>query len=247
MAKTQTYHKKKDPLPGKKLRLMLCVLLLLLAALAAAGRQAGKTAQENRDCDAQIQMKPTQEDGTLPMDFTGLQSQNPDIVGWITVAGLGVDYPVVQGADNSFYLEHTAEKKYNRLGSLFLDFRANRDFSDFNSVVYGHRMKSGRMFGQLERLRERAVFDRITEGALHLPGKTCRLEIFAVVAADSHSEFYQYIFPTPQSRRAHLEMIQAHAIFYRDIGVTADDKLVALSTCSYEYEGARTLVIARIA
>jgi len=180
------------------------------------------------------------------MDFSALQAQNSDIIGWISIAGLGVDYPIVQGTDNSYYLNRTAERKESRMGALFLDYRGSRDFSDFNSVIYGHYLRSGRMFGTLVRMREPATFNSVTEGILYTPDKTYRLEIFASVLADQASAFYQYIFPSLSSREAHLDMIRAQAVRLRDIDVTANDRLLALSTCSYEYEGARTIVIARI-
>jgi len=230
-----------------KKRIVLPLLLLAMAALAISGWQFWAAAREQDDSDAQTQMKPETQAEALPlMDFAGLQAQNPEIIGWITIAELGVDYPVVQGTDNSYYLAHTAERKTNKLGALFLDFRAARDFTGFNSVVYGHYSKTGKMFGSLSRMKERAVFDRVTGGILFMPGKTCRLEIFAVVLTSSTSDFYRYIFPSPASRREHLDMIRGKAMHYRDIGVMDGDRLIALSTCSYEYEGARTLLISRI-
>ena len=230
-----------------KKKIVLPLLLLAMAALAVSGWQFWAATREQDDSDAQAQMKPEMQAEELPlMDFAGLQAQNPDIIGWVTIEELNVDYPVVQGTDNSYYLAHTAERKSNKLGALFLDFRAARDFTGFNSVVYGHYSKTGKMFGSLARMKERAVFDQVTGGILYMPGKTSRLEIFAVVLASSRSDFYQYSFPSPASRREHLDTIRRLAMHYRDIGVTDGDRLIVLSTCSYEYEGARTLVIARI-
>jgi len=220
--------------------------LLLLAALLIAwfGTQWWKGVQEDMVSDRQADIKP--EPALDLMDFTALKAGNPDIVAWITIEGVAVDYPIVQGADNSYYLTHTAEKLNSRLGALFMDYRAHGDFSDFNTVVYGHYVKSGKMFGSLSRMREPAFFSLVTEGFLYTPGKTYRLEIIASVLAESTSDFYSYAFPDLGSREAHLEMIRARAVCYRGVGVTAEDRLLTLSTCSYEYNGARTLVIARL-
>jgi len=219
-------------------------VFLAVAALALSGWQFGKAAREQEESDAQSRMKPADDDAP---DMDALRAENPDIVGWITIAALGIDYPITQTTDNSYYLTHTAQRVPNKMGSLFLDFRSGSGFTDFNSVVFGHYLKSGRMFGNLHRMRERATFGKVTEGALFTPEGTFRLEIFASVLASSTSEFYQYIFPSRESRRAHLEAIRGQAAFYRDIGIAPEDRLLTLSTCSYEYEGARTLVIARIA
>jgi len=97
------------------------------------------------------------------------------------------------------------------------------------------------------RMREPATFNSVTDGILYTPDRAYRLEIFAAVLADQTSAFYQYIFSDLSSREAHLDMIRAQAVCFRDIGITVGDRLLTLSTCSYEYEGARTLVIARIA
>lgn len=229
----------------RKRKIALPLLLLALAALAVSGWQLWAAARERADSGAQARMKPETQPGDL-MDFTGLREQNPDIIAWLTISGLGIDYPVVQGTDNSYYLSHTAEGKPNKLGALFLDFRDAGDFTDFNSVIYGHYIKSGEMFRNLSLMREPEWFGRVTQGLLYTPGKTYRLEFFAAALAGSKSDFYQYAFPSPASRAAHLEMVRAGALQYRDIGVTNDDRLLCLSTCSYEYEGARTLVIARI-
>jgi len=227
------------------------LLLLAVALLCWGAWQWRQSAQEDRVSDGQMEIKPEIDPAEDPqaarMSFTAMQAENPDIIGWIAIDGLGVDYPIVQSTDNSYYLKYTAQRRPSDLGALFMDYRNHRDFSDFNSVVYGHYKKTGKMFGQLKRLRTQANFDKVTEGILYTPGKTYRLEIFAAVLADRASEFYQYIFPDPRSREAHLDMIRAQAVCYRSIDVAVNDRLLVLSTCSYEYEGARTLVIAKIA
>ena len=210
--------------------------------------------QEQSVSDEQAKMRPALPviseqpgEGMPLMDFGGMQASNPDIIGWIAIDGIGVDYPLLQGADNSYYLNHTARKKANKLGALFMDYRVNRDFSDFYSVVYGHNMKSGRMFGRLVRIKEQETFGSVAEGMLYTPEKTYRLEIFAVVVTDVKSDFYRYVFPDIASRGDHLQMIRENAMQYQEIGVTENDRLIALSTCSYEYKDARTIVIARLA
>ena len=185
---------------------------------------------------------------TLPlMDFTDLLSMNPDVIGRIVIEGIGLDEPIVQGTDNAYYLEYTPERKKHKNGSLFLDFRNNKQFRNFNSVVYGHYRSTGEMFGKLKRLRSQETFDRVTEGMLYTPERTYRLEIFASILTPATSEFYHLIFLGQPRRETHLEMIRDEAVCYRDIGAAPDDRLLTLSTCSYEYEDARTVIIARIA
>ena len=188
----------------RKRRIALPFLLLAVAALAVSGWQLWAATRVQADSDAQSQLKPETPPGESPlMDFTGLQAQNPDIIAWITISKLSIDYPVVQGTDNSYYLAHTAEGKPNKLGALFLDFRANRDFSGFNSVIYGHYISSGKMFRYLSLMREKEWFGRVTQGVLYTPGKTYRLEFFAAVLADSKSGFYQFSINFPANTITH--------------------------------------------
>jgi len=223
-----------------------------VAVLCVSGWHLHKDYNEQKDSDAQIAMKPdilsAEDDPEIfpLMDFTALEEQNEEIIAWLTIDGLGIEYPILQSVDNSYYLTHTAEKKGNKQGAIFLDYRNSYDFSDFYSIVYGHNIKGGKMLGNLPSMKESGYFHRITTGMLYTPAKTYRLEIFAVVVAGSTSDFYRYIFPDTASLEAHLDMIREHAKQYRDIGVTTQDRLVALSTCSYEYKNARTIVIARL-
>ena len=185
---------------------------------------------------------------TMPlMDFSGLLAQNSDVIGRIVIEGIGLDYPVVQGTDNSYYLTHTAARKYDTRGALFLDYRASQDFTNFKSIIYGHYKKTGEMFGKLKYLREQETFDRVTEGILYTPEKTYRLEIFASALTPANSEFYHFVFLSQSSREKHLAALLGQLVCYRDIGVMSEDRLLVLSTCSYEYKNARTVILARIA
>lgn len=79
----------------------------------------------------------------LAPDWGSLKAINPDIVGWIYVPDCAISYPVVQGSNNSYYLDHTIYKGYNYMGSAFLDCNTNSDFSDDNNIIYGHSVQGG--------------------------------------------------------------------------------------------------------
>ena len=90
----------------------------------------------------------------VSIDFDSLRSINEDVIGWIYMEALPeISYPVVQGEDNNFYLHQTYEKNYNFAGTIFIDYENKRDFSDCNTLVYGHNMKNGSMFGMLKKYR----------------------------------------------------------------------------------------------
>lgn len=91
----------------------------------------------------------------INVDFASLKSVNPDVVGWIYVEALNhISYPIVQGKDNETYLHQTYEGNYNFAGTLFIDYENSSDFNDCNTLVYGHNMKNGSMFGHLKKFAE---------------------------------------------------------------------------------------------
>jgi len=253
--------------------LMIAVFLLILALVAAAvygGRQVYSDYRDNAAADQIQEDKPavnqvqehdfsadhtadhtddTDEEKTTSsplMDFSKIQGVNSEIIAWLTIPGTMIDYPVAQTDNNDYYLNHDMRKKANANGTLFLDYRAHADFSDFSSVIYGHHMRSGRMFQNLVKFKDKAFFDEHTAGMLYTPDKTWRLEIFAVTVVRADSELYQYAFPSVSGRGAHLAMIREASMYYREIGVSADDRILLLSTCSYEYRDARTILAARL-
>ena len=180
------------------------------------------------------------------MNFTGVKKEISGILAWLTIPDTIIDYPVVQGQDNNYYLFHDAKNKKNGNGAIFLDYRAHDDFSDFNTVIYGHHMKSGKQFQNLLKFKDQTFWDTHPFAKLYTPAYTYRLEIIAVAVVRQDSTLYRYVFPSSAERIAHLEEIRSAAKFYRDIGVTEEERIVTLSTCSFEFKDARTVVIARL-
>lgn len=109
-------------------------------------------------------------DAATTIDFEELQKINPDIVAWIRIEGLGIDYPVVQGEDNEHYLHYTFRGEANVAGSIFLDYRNKADFSDSKIILYGHNMKNGSMFGSLKKYQNENVFQENQIITIYLPG-----------------------------------------------------------------------------
>jgi len=245
-----------------KRKILTVLLALSFLVLLIIGGLFYLDVQENAAADAALteitEMKPElselpgppdKTDGpqSLPlMNFTGVKAENPDIIAWLTVPNTKIDYPVVQSKDNSYYLTRDAKKNKNANGALFLDYRVHADLSDFNNVIYGHHMKSGAQFQNLIKFKEQAFWDSHISATLYMPAHTYRLEIIAVAVVGQNSTLYEYAFPSPAERITHLDEIKSAAKFYRDVGVTENDRIVTLSTCSYEFNNARTVVIARL-
>ena len=114
----------------------------------------------------------------VTIDFEELQKINPDIVAWIRIEGLGIDYPIVQGTDNEHYLHYTFRGEANVAGSIFLDYRNKADFSDSKIILYGHNMKNGSMFGSLKKYQDESVLLENQIVTIYLPGnKVWKFEV----------------------------------------------------------------------
>lgn len=94
-----------------------------------------------------------------PIDFAGLKAVNEDIIAWLKVGAIDISYPVTQGKDNDYYLHNTFENQPNIAGCIFMDHGCKKDFSDPNTIIYGHNMRNLSMFGKLKQFRDQAVFD----------------------------------------------------------------------------------------
>ena len=130
-----------------------------------------------------------QEDNSL--SFGQLRDINPDVCGWLTLDGTAIDYPVVQGESNFTYLNTDVYGSFALAGSIFLDVDCDADLSGRYSLIYGHHMENGRMFGDLDKYKDGAFFRQNTTGTLTLPGGSYRLEVLAclVVPASEQAIF----------------------------------------------------------
>ena len=111
------------------------------------------------------------------IDFEGLRAINGDVVAWIQIPGIGVDYPVVQGKDNEHYLHYTFDGKTNKEGSIFLDYRNRADFTDSKVIIYGHNMKDGIMFSNLKKFQDAGFRKEQGRVLLYLPDRVLEYEI----------------------------------------------------------------------
>ena len=128
--------------------------------------------------DSKGQPKQEEPEESLPeIDFDGLRAMNGDIVAWIQIPGIGVDYPVVQGKDNEHYLHYTVDGKANKAGSIFLDYRNRADFIDSKMILYGHNMKDGSMFSNLKKYRDADFRKERGRVLIYLPDRVLECEI----------------------------------------------------------------------
>ena len=176
------------------------------------------------------------------VDFDALSQVNPDIVGWIFIEGTNINYPVVQTTDNDYYLDHLFDGTQNRSGSIFLDFRCSPDFSDRHSIIYGHHMKDKSMFQNLVSYKEQSFYDEHPEALLVTPDAYHRIRLFSGYITDNWSSAWNISFEDNTNFAIWLSDIQGKSSFTPTDTPTAENTIITLSTCTYEFSDAKFVV-----
>lgn len=199
----------------------------------------------------------TQETGLgleiLP-EYQKLYEQNSDFVGWITIAGTEIDYPVMQAVPESsdFYLKHNFDGAEDINGSIFLDSRNNFEEQDDNLIIYGHNMKSGMMFGGLKQYLDEAYWKEHKTITFNTIYEKAEYEIIAVclskVAGEEEDVFRYYDFINAGNKKTfnrYMENIKELNVMSDDLDVSYGDKLLTLSTCNNYTEDGRLFLVAK--
>lgn len=192
-----------------------------------------------------MHFKPDKSDAFNP-SLTELQNINTDVCAWVTVDDTNIDYPVLQGDNNSKYLNIDIYGDYSLGGSVFLDYRNNKDFSDQYSLIYGHHMAGGMMFGDLEKFTEQSYFDEHQAGWLYLPGEIFKLEIIAFLEVDAYTSLLFNLPLESGGWGALAAHIQQDATYLRGAELTEEDRIVALSTCAEGTTNGRSIIVAKM-
>ena len=227
------------------LNLTVLTIIILLVSFASYAMWDSSQVYNAADAAQYEIYKPRAEDGGK--SFGELQAVNPEVCSWLTVYGTNIDYPVTQGEDNMKYVNTNAEGGYSLSGSIFLDSGNSRDFSDFNSIIFGHHMEKQTMFGEIGLFSDEGYFDARPYGNLYYAGRNHGLEFFAFVHADAYdSSVFAAGVTGREQQQAYLDGLLEKAAFTRDIGVTVKDRIVLLSTCSSQSTNGRDILAARI-
>lgn len=191
---------------------------------------------------------------------------NEHTTAWLTIPGTHIDYPVVQGDDNDFYLHHGFDGQLNQeLGCPFLDYRCNADFSGFNSIVYAHHMTKQRMFADIALFKDESFFSSHGYGTLILNDEVHTVQFFAYLNVYPTAPAYHAVFVMDSEKQEYLEYIEETADYclystdelldmYSTDEDDRDDKddrddsfdnlhLLLLSTCTYEFDDARGILV----
>ncbi|MBJ7983078.1 class B sortase [Bacillus cereus] len=207
-----------------------------------------KVMAEAQDIYQRSPMEEKSSDGAVRAQFQALQKINPEIVGWITMDDTQINYPIVQAKDNDYYLYRNYKGEDMRAGSIFMDHRNDVKSQNRNTILYGHRMKDGSMFGSLKKILEEDFFmshrklyyDTLFEGY--------DVEVFSVYTTTTDFYYIETDFGSNEDYASFLEKIKERSLYQTDTKVTADDQILTLSTCDYalDPEAGRLVVHAKL-
>ena len=232
------------------------ITVCLIGIILVSGYKIGKTMwdyQVAKSAYTNISEKTAKVD---PKQFTGvvdwkaLKKVNPDVQGWLYQKGTVINYPVVQGTDNDTYLHTRFDKQWSGGGTLFVDYRMEKDFRGFNSIIYGHHMKDGSMFRSIRGYtKEKGYYDKHKTLELATPHGNYHLVVFsAFITKATDEDTYKMTYDEAE-KQAYIDRAweRSELPITRDsVDVTKNDRLVTLSTCAYDYEEARYIVMCKM-
>ncbi len=242
---------------GMKKSVFYILLIVLIAVFLFAAYKLGSYWLEKLRSDKLlneanqfvdiVMPEDSQQEGTennapekVDIDFEALQGLNDDVVAWIYCPGTKINYPVLQTNNNDYYLNRLLDGTYNINGSIFMDYRNESDFTDGNTLIYGHHMQSGAMFASLTKYKDQKHYDAHPYIYVLTPTQNYRLELFAGCIVDCYSP----IFSTEMTDDLIAEFVKNSKF---DSTVTKPTgPVVTLSTCTYEYDDARFVVLGQL-
>lgn len=183
----------------------------------------------------------------LEVDFSKLLEENSDTVAWLQVLGTSIDYPVVQGTDNAYYLDHSFNQKKNKAGWVFSDFRNNLETLNYNSIIYGHGRLDGTMFGTLKNVLTEDWLNNKENHLIKLatPTSSTLWQIFSVYTIYKESYYITTFFNHIETYEMFLNTMKNRSIYDFSTSLNKNDKILTLSTCQ-DNTGNRIVVHAKL-
>lgn len=183
---------------------------------------------------SQTQQKPLAEEAQflMELDLMALRQVNEDVLGWIFVPGSVIDYPLMEAETNSEYLDKAWDGTSSQAGAIFLECRNSRDFSDFNTLIYGHNMRNDAMFGSLHDYKDPDYWDSHSDIYLVTDAGVRRYQVFSAYEAPVTSDTYRLYFENDARRQSALEHYVGSSVIESGLVPAEDDLILTLSTCT---------------
>lgn len=207
-----------------------------------AGEEPDAPAAEESSESAAAPEAPEAETVPIEVDFSALLDTCGDVIGWLYSEDTVINYPVVQSADNDYYLHRMLDGSHSSNGTIFMDYLCSPDLTCGNTLLYGHNMRDGSMFHSLTEYASQEYYDEHPVLYYLTPQQNYRIELFSGVTAPADGWPYVIEFGTEEEKEEFLRTAVRESTFDAKVEPDADDTIITLSTCTYEYDNARYLV-----
>lgn len=187
----------------------------------------------------------------VPASFADLYRNNPDVRGYIQVPGTRMNYPVTQAADNEYYLNRNFYKRRSVFGNPYFDYRNKIDGTDRNLIIYGHRVENGQMFGDMEKYKDLSYYQQhaaIQMDTVYQTGDYEIVSVFYASTREEHAPNFNYLrtdFASDENFLSFVDEVRKRSLYDIPVTVDADDELLTLSSCSFLFDDARIVIVAR--
>lgn len=211
----------------------------LIDQVVTPGSDSNDTENDNTGPDNSTASSAGSEPDYITVDFKTLQAKYPDVVGWLYCANTGLNYPIVQTAEEGgeYYLYRDIDGSSNKNGTVFLDWQCSSNFTSQNNLVYGHNMKTGRMFAPIVKYRDQSFYDAHPYMYLYTPNQLYKVNLFAGMVTPHDSAVYSYSLSSD-----YIKECIANSTFKSSVG-TPTGNILTLSTCAYDFDNARYVVM----
>lgn len=211
----------------------------LIDQVVTPGSDSNDTENDNTGPDNNTDPSAGSEPDYITVDFKTLQAKYPDVVGWLYCANTGLNYPIVQTAEEGgeYYLYRDIDGSSNKNGTVFLDWQCSSNFTSQNNLVYGHNMKTGRMFAPIVKYRDQSFYDAHPYMYLYTPNQLYKVNLFAGMVTPHDSAVYSYSLSSD-----YIKECIANSTFKSSVG-TPTGNILTLSTCAYDFDNARYVVM----
>ncbi len=214
-----------------------------LSAVAEEAEEESEDAATGTDVGGAVWADPYA-DALRNMDFTALREKNSDVLGWIFVPNSVISYPLVYGSgkEDTYYLNHTWSGDYGIVGAIFVEPANSSDFSNFNTVIYGHNMNNGSMFGSLKSYKSQSYWKSHKNVYITTDSGARCYQVFAAYEVSTAGDTYKIGFSSDKSKHAFIDYCLSKSVISTGVKPAAGDSIITLSTCTGRGHATRWVV-----
>ena len=232
----------------KKIKIIIVIILILLAGFSSVkiflwykdNKHTNKVTEEIKEevikKEEVIDEENNEEKEIVTIDFDKLKKKNSDTVGWIKVLNTNIDYPFVKTSNNSYYLNHSFDKKYTDAGWIFMDYRNSNDLNNKNTIIYGHARKDKTMFGTLKYTLKKDWYSKDENRfiTITLPNEELTYKVFSTYHIKTEDYYITTNFKSDKEYSDFLNKLKKRSVYNYNVDLTDTESILTLSSCYNE-------------